>query len=163
MCLGERRNRPDTDLLAVEQGDPVRQRAAREEAGELRSQRSLGGLVLPGRELRRAEQLACAAEERRLQRGERQVPAVGGRVRLVAGQTAGEQRQRVPAEPVRYELGAPWVIDTTSRAPSPLRSRPTSAASTSVTARRAPAARSATCTGGVAGAVSASAPAQPRS
>ena len=103
--LGERRNRPDTDLLAVEQREPVRQRAAREEAGELRAQRSLGGLVLPRRELRRAEQLAGAAEEGRLERGERQVAAVGGRVRLVAGEAAGEQpRKRVAAEAVRDEL-----------------------------------------------------------
>jgi len=105
VCLGERRNRPDADLLVLEQGEPVRERASAEEAGELASKRSLVGLVLPSRELRHVEELAGASEEDRLERREREVPAVGGRVRLVAGEAAREQtRQRVASEAVCREL-----------------------------------------------------------
>ena len=132
----------------------------RELCGELLLRR---GVEVALRELRPADHLAEPDEELGLERADRQVPAIGGRVDPVAGEaTREEARLRVAAEPVRDELVRAVRHRDVSRAPRPVRSRSSTAASTSTTAPSAPAARSAGCSGGSPGAVSSSTPAQPR-
>ena len=75
MRLGERRNRADADLLAVEQREPVRERAA---SRRRPASSSLAAQPAPGSYCRAASsgapsELADAGEEDWLERGERQV------------------------------------------------------------------------------------------
>ena len=54
VSLGERRNGADADLVAVEEREPLLERARSEGACELVAQYVLAGVVLPRRERRQA-------------------------------------------------------------------------------------------------------------
>ena len=103
--LVERRDRSDADVLAVEQLEPGRERATREDRGELGCERLLAARVELARgELGPPDELAEPREELRLQRADGEVAPVGGLVDAVAGEPAREKaRQRVAAQPVRDE------------------------------------------------------------
>ena len=161
--LLDRPDRAGADVLAVEELEPLGERARGDRLGEPGRDRLLVRVELALRELRPARDLAQPLPELRLERADRQPAPVGGRVDPVAG----ERRRSAAARAGRSSRCAtsrcePWVIETTIRAPRPVRSRSSSAAVTSSAAERPPAARSAICVGGMAGAVSASTPAQPR-
>ena len=104
-ALGERGHRPDADVLAVEELQPVVERAGGERRRELRAELLLRlGVEVALRELRAADHLAEPDEELRLERADGEPAAVGGRVDPVAGEAAREEaRQRIAAEPVRDE------------------------------------------------------------
>ena len=122
---------------------------ARRTRPQLLSERLLVGRVLPRRELGALDELAEPREEHRLERPDGQVPAVGRLVDGVARETAREQaRHGVSGARCATRSWAPWVIETTTCAPSPVRSRASKAARIALTAPSAPAARSAICTGG---------------
>jgi TetR/AcrR family transcriptional regulator, fatty acid metabolism regulator protein len=105
MRLRQGCDRADADLLVLEEIEPLREASSREECREHATQLVLVGRVLARSELGPAEELAGSDEEVRLERGERQEAPVGGRVRRVAGEAAGEQtRERVAAEPVCDEV-----------------------------------------------------------
>ena len=99
--LGPRRNGPDADVLVVEELEPLGQRPRRERRLELARELVLGVGELPLGEVGSADQLAGAREELRLERAERQVPTVGGRVDPVTGERSREHpRSRLLVEPV---------------------------------------------------------------
>ena len=136
----------------------------REHLRELVAQLFLLRGVLAMRELGPPDEPADRREELGLERRERQVAPVRRLVDPVAGVPAREEAgERIAVEPMRDELVRPVGHRDHEVVPRRRSARArTSAARTSDTARRAPAARSAACTGGRAGAVSARAPAQPR-
>ena len=106
--LGSRRNGPDAGVLAVEQLEPLRERPRRERRLELRGEIVLRVAELPLGEVGPADQLAGPREELRLERAERQVASVGGRVDPVARKRPGQRpRARLLAEPVADQLVAP--------------------------------------------------------
>src|SRR5207248_4093629 len=83
--LGERRDGTGADLLAVEQFEPLGQRAFAQSLLELRELRR--ERVEPGQ----ADELEEALPEARLECGDRQVATVGALVEPVAGGRAGEE------------------------------------------------------------------------
>ena len=106
--LGSRRNGPDADVLAVEQLEPLRERPRRERRLELAREIILRVAELPLGEVGPADQLAGPREELRLERAERQVATVGGRVDPVARERPGQRpRARLLAEPVADQPVAP--------------------------------------------------------
>ena len=99
--LGSRRNGPDADVLVVEELEPLRQRPSPERRLELARELVLRAGELPLGQVGSADQLAGTREELRLERAERQVPTVGGRVDPVARERPGEHpRSGLLAEPV---------------------------------------------------------------
>ena len=117
---------------------------------------------MPVGQLRELQQFAQADEEVVFQRSHREIAPVGRRVDAVAGKPP-VRSCGIGSPPSRCEtsLWALCVIDTTMRAPRPVRSAE-EGGQDRVTAVSAPPARSAIWVGGSAGAVSASTPAQPR-
>src|SRR4051795_13199944 len=102
--FGERGDGPDADVFALEELEPLGERAGPEDRRELARECLLVGVELPLRQLRSAEQPRQAAEERRLERGEGEMASVRGLVDAVAGEAAGQHaRQGLAAEPVRDE------------------------------------------------------------
>ncbi len=106
--LGERGDRPHADVFGVEDLQPLGESAGREDRRELGGERLLVGVELALHQLGPAEQLRQAAEEGGLERGDRQVAAVGGLVDAVARQAAGQHaRDVLAAQPVRDEAVRP--------------------------------------------------------
>ena len=103
--LRKRRDRADADVLAVEELQPLGERPRLEDGGELGCELLLPlGIELASGELGPLDQLAQPPEELRLERPDRQVPSVCGRVDPVAGEAAREEaRERITAQPVRDE------------------------------------------------------------
>ena len=103
--LRQSRDRADADVLAVEELQPLGERPCLEDGAELGGERVLSVRIELARgELGPLDQLAEPCEELRLERPDRQVPSVGGRVDPVAGKTAREEAwERIAAQPVRDE------------------------------------------------------------
>ena len=96
---------PYADVLVAEVLEPVGQAARHEDRGELDRERILVLVVLPVGELGRADELAEAPEELRLERPDREEATGGGPVDPVAGEAAREHsRNRLTAPPMRDEV-----------------------------------------------------------
>src|SRR3954462_6128776 len=86
--FAERGDGPDADVFALEELEPLGERAGLEDRRELARECLLVGVELLLGQLRPVEQLRQAAEEGSLERGDGEMPSVRGLVDAVAGEAA---------------------------------------------------------------------------
>ena len=91
--FGARGYRTYTDVFALEQSQPVFQRAVRENLRERTLKVALLAVVLMCCEFRPVEEHTQPLKELRLERADREVPSVGARVDRVAGEAVREHRR----------------------------------------------------------------------
>ena len=103
--LGQGRDGADGDVLVLAELEPLVEAPAREDGAELLREGRLGiHLEVQLDEVGPTDHLTEPDEELRLERGDREVAAVGGGVDPVAGEAAGQElRQRLAAESVGDE------------------------------------------------------------
>ena len=102
-CLCEGRDGADHDVLALEELEPAGQRPRAKDLGELGGQRFLVLLVVTVDEVGPFDQLAEPLPELRLDGSDGEEAAVGGLVRAVAREPAGERALGLAVQPVRCE------------------------------------------------------------
>ena len=98
-----RRDGADHDVLALEELEPVGQRPRAKDLGELGGQRFLVLLVVTVDEVGPSDQLAEPLPELRLDGSDGEEAAVGGLVRAVAREPAGERALGLAVQAVRCE------------------------------------------------------------
>src|SRR3954447_11769553 len=101
--LGERGNRPDHHVRALEQLEPFDETPLREDTGKLGRKGLLVGRVMTFDEVGATDELAETTPELRLDGRDCEEAVVGGSIDPVAGETAGKRPLRLAVQAVRRE------------------------------------------------------------